>query len=411
VENYHFDSIPLALQDLKDGKIVIVVDDQDRENEGDFIMLAEKASAEKVNFMAKYGRGLICVPMTGQRLQELRIEPMVVQNSALLGTAFTVSVDLIKNVTTGISAHDRSRTILALVDPASRPVDFARPGHIFPLAAARGGVLRRAGHTEAVVDLARLAGAYPAGVLCEIMDDDGTMARLPKLREIAKQFDLKMITVQDLIEYRRRTEVLVKKYATANLPTRYGTFIMHVYESDVDEQHHVALVKGEVQTDEPVLVRVHSQCLTGDVFGSNRCDCGDQLQLAMHMIDQEGRGVFLYMRQEGRGIGLADKIRAYALQDDGRDTVEANEELGYHADLRNYGIGAQILYDLGVRRIRLLTNNPKKVVGLDGYGLTVVERVPIEIEPNSCNWRYLQTKRDKMGHLILLPENEAKIKE
>ncbi|MBN1543280.1 bifunctional 3,4-dihydroxy-2-butanone-4-phosphate synthase/GTP cyclohydrolase II [candidate division KSB1 bacterium] len=405
-----FPSISSALQDLKAGKIVIVVDDQDRENEGDFILLAEKTTPEKINFMAKHGRGLICVPMTDKRLQELYIEPMVSQNSALLGTAFTVSVDLIKNVTTGISAHDRARTILALIDPASRPEDFARPGHIFPLAAAEGGVLRRAGHTEAVVDLARLAGAYPAGVLCEIMDDDGSMARLPRLQEIAAQFDLKIISVQDLIEYRRRTELLVRQYATANLPTRYGTFKLHVYESQVDDQHHVALVKGTIDPDKPVpvLVRVHSQCLTGDVFGSSRCDCGDQLAIAMQMIEREGCGVLLYMRQEGRGIGLPDKIRAYALQDNGRDTVEANEELGYQADLRNYGIGAQILFDLGVRQIRLMTNNPKKVVGLDGYGLSVTERVPIEVTPNSCNLNYLQTKRDKLGHLILLPETDNK---
>jgi 3,4-dihydroxy 2-butanone 4-phosphate synthase/GTP cyclohydrolase II len=326
---------------------------------------------------------------------------MVQANTALLGTAFTVSVDLIHGVTTGISAADRAKTIHALVDKNSSADDFAKPGHVFPISAALGGVLHRAGHTEAVVDLAKMAKSEPAGVLCEIMADDGTMARTPDLFKLATEYNLKIITVRDLIEYRRRTELLVKKYAQANLPTKYGDFILYIYESDVDKNHHVALVKGDVRTLEPVPVRVHSQCLTGDVFGSLRCDCGDQLAKAIQYIGNENLGVFLYMRQEGRGIGLPEKIKAYHLQDNGKDTVEANEELGFKADLRDYGIGAQILWDLGVRNIKMLTNNPKKVVGLTGYGLKVVERVPIEIEPNSCNLNYLQTKRDKLGHLIL----------
>lgn len=399
-----FDSIPDAVQALRNGEIIIVVDDEDRENEGDFIMLAEKSSPEKINFMAKHGRGLICVPMTQERLQELNIEPMVGKNSALLGTAFTVSVDYNKGTSTGISAADRSKTVQGLVDENSTAEDFAKPGHIFPLVAAEGGVLRRAGHTEAVVDLARLAEARPAGVLCEIMNDDGTMARLPRLREIAREFNMKLITVRDLIEYRHRTELLISHYATAKLPSKYGHFVLHVYTSNVDNNQHLALVKGDVDTDEPVLVRVHSQCLTGDVFGSLRCDCGAQLHTALEMIDEQGKGVLLYMRQEGRGIGLADKIKAYSLQEHGKDTVEANEALGYRADLRDYGIGAQILCDLGVKNIRLMTNNPKKIIGLQGYDLKVVERLPIEIAPNSCNIDYLATKRDKLGHLILLKE-------
>ncbi|NIA29005.1 MAG: bifunctional 3,4-dihydroxy-2-butanone-4-phosphate synthase/GTP cyclohydrolase II [Actinobacteria bacterium] len=390
-----------AIEKLRQGKMIIVVDDEDRENEGDFIMLADKVTPEDINFMAKHGRGLICVPMAGQRLEELSINLMVMRNTALLGTAFTVSVDSRHDVTTGISAADRAKTIRTLVDPDARATDFAVPGHVFPLAAAPGGVLSRAGHTEAVVDLAKLADSYPAGVLCEIMSEDGSMARMPELKKIAKKFDMPIISVRNLIEYRRRKEVLVKLVAVADLPTKFGHFKLHLFNSKVDEHHHVALVKGNITTEEPVLVRVHSQCLTGDIFGSLRCDCGEQLAVALQAIEKEGRGVLLYMRQEGRGIGLANKILAYALQDAGRDTVEANEDLGYKADLRDYGIGAQILSELGVKKLRLFTNNLKKIIGLEGYGLQVVERVPIEIEPNHVNSFYLETKRDKLGHLIL----------
>lgn len=396
-----FNSIEEAIADYRSGKILIVVDDEDRENEGDFIMAAAKATADAINFMAKFGRGLICVPMTGERLEALELFPMVQRNTAHHGTQFTVSVDAIKNTTTGISAHDRAQTIRALIDPATRPRDLARPGHIFPIKAERGGVLTRAGHTEAAVDLARLADLYPAGVLCEIMADDGTMARVPQLMKLAQKLDLKIITIRDLIEYRRRTEKLVHRKATTRFPTKYGQFVLHLYESTVDEHHHLAIVKGDVQDGTPVIVRVHSQCLTGDIFGSLRCDCGEQLAKALTIIEQAGRGVLLYMRQEGRGIGLANKILAYQLQDNGRDTVEANEELGFKPDLRDYGIGAQILADLGIKKIRLLTNNPKKIVGLQGYDLEIVERIPIEITPNEVNAHYLETKRDKLGHLIL----------
>lgn len=403
-----FDTIDDAVEALQRGEIIIVLDDEDRENEGDFIMLAEKATPEKINFMAKEGRGLICTAITKKRADELDIHPMVSNNSGLMGTAFTVSVDYRKaGVTTGISARDRALTIRALADRRSLASDFARPGHIFPIIAAPGGVLRRAGHTESVVDLAILARANPAGVLCEIMDEDGTMARTPRLQEIAKKFNLKMITVRDIIEYRRRTEKLVDLYATSKLPTRYGEFDLYVYKSDVDTQYHIALVMGKIDPEDPVLVRVHSECLTGDVFGSLRCDCGDQMHKALEMIGKAQKGVFLYMRQEGRGIGLPDKIRAYHLQDHGRDTVDANVELGYKPDLRDYGIGAQILFDLGVRKIRLLTNNPKKEVGLSAYCLEIVERVPIEAKPNSCNLKYLETKRDRLGHLILLKEKKT----
>lgn len=398
---YKFNTIEEAIVDYHDGNILIVVDDEDRENEGDFIMAATKVTPDKVNFMAVHGRGLICVPMTEERLEELELYPMVQRNTAHHGTQFTVSVDAIKNTTTGISAYDRAQTVRVLIDPNTRPDDLARPGHIFPIKAEKGGALSRAGHTEAVVDLARLAGLYPAGVLCEIMDDDGGMARVPKLMKIARKHHLKIITIRDLIEYRRRTEKLIHRKATTEFPTKFGRFVLHLYESVVDEHHHLAIVKGDVSTDEPVVVRVHSQCLTGDIFGSLRCDCGDQLNKAMQIIEKEGRGVLLYMRQEGRGIGLANKILAYQLQDNGRDTVEANEELGFKPDLRDYGIGAQILADLGIKKIRLLTNNPKKIVGLEGYNLEIVERIPIEITPNEVNAHYLETKRDKLGHLIL----------
>ncbi|HDQ00773.1 MAG TPA: bifunctional 3,4-dihydroxy-2-butanone-4-phosphate synthase/GTP cyclohydrolase II [bacterium] len=396
-----FNTIEEAIEDFRDGKILIVVDDEDRENEGDFIMATTKATPEQINFMAKYGRGLICVPMTQERLEELGLDAMVQKNTAHHGTQFTVSVDAVKNTTTGISTFDRAETIRTLVDPKAHPSDLARPGHIFPLKAAKGGVLSRAGHTEAVVDLARLSGLYPAGVLCEILDDDGTMARVPKLLKIAQQHHLKIISIRDLIEYRRRTEVLVTRKAATNFPTKFGHFKLYLYESAVDEHHHLAIVKGNVNTDNPVIVRVHSQCLTGDILGSLRCDCQDQLHYAMLLIEKEGAGVVLYMRQEGRGIGLANKILAYQLQDNGKDTVEANEALGFKADLRDYGIGAQILADLGIKKIRLLTNNPKKIVGLKGYGMDVVERIPIEVAPNEVNAHYLETKRDKLGHLIL----------
>ncbi len=396
-----FNTIPDAVEDFKSGKILIVVDDEDRENEGDFIMAATKATPESINFMAQYGRGLICVPMMENRLDELELFSMVQKNTAHHGTQFTVSVDAIKNTTTGISAFDRAVTIKALVDPQTKPNDLARPGHIFPLKAEKGGVLSRAGHTEAVVDLAKLAGLYPAGVLCEILDNDGTMARVPSLQKLAKKHNLKIITIRDLIEYRRLTEKLVERKALINFPTKFGQFQLYLYESSVDEHHHLAVVKGDVNTEEPVIVRVHSQCLTGDILGSLRCDCQEQLHYALKIIEKEGRGVVLYMRQEGRGIGLANKILAYQLQDNGRDTVEANEELGFPADLRDYGIGAQILADLGIKQIKLLTNNPKKIVGLKGYGLKIVDRIPIEISPNEINARYLETKRDKLGHLIL----------
>jgi 3,4-dihydroxy 2-butanone 4-phosphate synthase/GTP cyclohydrolase II len=393
-------SIHEAIEDFRQGKILIIVDDEDRENEGDFVASADSITPEKINFMAKHGRGLICVPLTGERLDALNLHPMVRENTSKLGTSFTVSVDAEKRTTTGISAHDRSETVRVLIDPESKPDDLARPGHIFPLRAEAGGVLSRAGHTEAVVDLARLAGLHPGGVLCEIMDDDGSMARLPKLEKLADVFSLKIVTIKDLIAYRSVHDKLVHRVVSTKFPTRYGEFILHLYESDIDEHHHLALVKGKITSDDPVLVRVHSECLTGDVFGSLRCDCGDQLQTALRAIDIEGKGILLYMRQEGRGIGLSNKIRAYQLQDEGKDTVEANEALGFPADLRDYGIGAQILVDLGARKLRILTNNPKKVVGLQGYGLEIVERIPLEIEPNPINAHYLETKRDKLGHLI-----------
>ncbi|HKW15535.1 MAG TPA: bifunctional 3,4-dihydroxy-2-butanone-4-phosphate synthase/GTP cyclohydrolase II [Candidatus Krumholzibacteria bacterium] len=395
-----FCSIEAAIQAIRDGEIIVVVDDADRENEGDMILAAEKTTPEKINFLARFARGLICAPITEARAQELELGPMVPENTCRLGTAFTVSIDLVGGTTTGISAHDRAATIRALVDPNTRPDDFMRPGHIFPLVAKEGGVLRRAGHTEASVDLARLAGLAPAGVLCEVLDDDGSMARLPRLVEIAEQYGLKIVTIADLIAYRRRTEKLVEKVREIRFPSEFGDFHLHLYRGLVSGCNHIALTRGEIRPDKPVLVRVHSQCFTGDVLGSMRCDCGPQLHRAMTMIEEEGCGVLLYMNQEGRGIGLENKIHAYALQDQGRDTVEANADLGFAPDLRDYGVGAQILSDLGVGKMRLLTNNPRKVVGLASHGLDIVDRVPIEIEANDVNRRYLAAKRDKLGHML-----------
>ncbi len=402
-----FDKIEDAIQDLCAGKVVIVVDDQNRENEGDFIALAEKATPEVINFMITEGRGLVCVPITEDRARELDLPPMVLRNTDYLGTAFTVSIDH-TSTTTGISAPERSRTIQALIRPETRASEFRRPGHIFPLIAKNGGVLRRAGHTEAAVDLARLCGSYPAGVICEVIKEDGTMARVPDLKMIAAKHGLKFISIQDLIRYRNEKEKLIHREVEINLPTDFGVFKAVAYTNDVDRKEHVALVKGEIRSDEPTLVRVHSECLTGDVFHSHRCDCGPQLAAALEAIEKNGSGVLLYMRQEGRGIGLINKLKAYELQEQGFDTVEANMKLGFAADLRDYGIGAQILKDLGVKSIRLLTNNPRKIAGLEGYGLSIAERVPLQMKENESNTNYLHTKKAKLGHLLNFAEESAR---
>jgi 3,4-dihydroxy 2-butanone 4-phosphate synthase / GTP cyclohydrolase II len=401
MEKYKFNTVDEALVDIAAGKMVILVDDEDRENEGDLCMAAEKITPEAINFMAKYGRGLICLSLTPERVEELKLPMMTDDNTSAFGTAFTVSIEARKGVTTGISAADRAKTVKTAIDPGKKAEDLSRPGHVFPLKSRAGGVLQRAGQTEGSVDLARLARLYPAGVICEIMSEDGTMARVPELIAFSKKHNLKIVTIKDLIQYRMRMELFVKRLATVKLPTTFGgDFTAIAYSNEIDDTVHVALVKGEIRPDEAVLVRVHSQCLTGDVFTSERCDCGEQLHKAMAKIKKEGKGVILYMKQEGRGIGLINKLKAYELQDKGLDTVEANIKLGFKPDLRDYGIGAQILVDLGVRKMKLMTNNPKKIVGLEGYGLKVVERVPIETRPNERNIVYLKTKKKKMGHIL-----------
>lgn len=400
-------TIEEAIEDIKAGKIIIVVDDEDRENEGDFLAAAEMVTPEMVNFMATYGRGLICAPLIEDRCEELELELMVGKNTADFETPFTVSVDLNGHgCTTGISASDRSKTIQALVNPNTRPSELGKPGHIFPLKARRGGVLRRAGHTEAAIDLARLSGLYPAGVIVEIMNNDGSMARMPELKKIAKKHDLKIVTIKDLIEYRIQNESLIEKEVDIQLPTNFGDFELHAYRQLTNGQLHLALVKGEWKEDEPVMVRVHSSCITGDIFGSCRCDCGPQLQTAMKMVEEAGKGVIVYMNQEGRGIGLLNKLKAYKLQEQGRDTVEANEDLGFKADSRDYGVGAQILRDLGVHKIKLMSNNPQKRTGLMGYGLEIVDNISLEIDSNQHNEFYLKTKRDKMGHTLYNLDDE-----
>jgi 3,4-dihydroxy 2-butanone 4-phosphate synthase/GTP cyclohydrolase II len=398
---WRFNTIEDAIKDIKQGKMVILVDDEDRENEGDLTIAAEKVTPQVINFMAKYGRGLICLSLTPKRVEELNLPMMTDINTSRFGTAFTVSIEAKKGISTGISASDRAKTIRTAIRPKTGPEDLARPGHIFPLRAQPGGVLQRAGQTEGSVDLARLAGFYPAGVICEIMNDDGTMARVPQLSKFSRKHGLNIITIKDLIQYRMRNECLVTRVATTKIPSVYGgEFTAVVYESMVDQSVHVAMVKGDINPEEEVLVRVHSECLTGDVFGSKRCDCGDQIHKAMNMIKKEGNGVLLYMRQEGRGIGLVNKLKAYELQDKGLDTVEANVQLGFEPDLRDYGIGAQILVNLGVRKMRLMTNNPRKIIGLGGYGLRIVDRIPIETKPHDKNIRYLSTKKKKLGHLL-----------
>jgi 3,4-dihydroxy 2-butanone 4-phosphate synthase/GTP cyclohydrolase II len=400
MQKHKCNTIDEAIEDIAKGKMVILVDDEDRENEGDLCMAAEKVTPEAINFMAKYGRGLICLSLTPERVEKLKLPMMSESNTSSFGTAFTVSIEAKKGVTTGISAADRAVTILAAINPQSTHEDLARPGHVFPLRAKPGGVLQRAGQTEGSVDLARLAGLDPSGVICEIMNDDGTMSRMPELMEFAKRHNMKIVTIRDLIKYRTRIESFVHRASVTKLPTDYGDFTVIAYSNDVDANVHLALLKGEVRKDDEVLVRVHSECLTGDVFGSKRCDCGEQLHKAMEQISREGQGVILYMRQEGRGIGLVNKLKAYELQDKGLDTVEANIKLGFKPDLRDYGIGAQILVDLGVRKMRLMTNNPKKIIGLEGYGLKVVERVPMEIKPHERNLIYLKTKKKKLGHML-----------
>ena len=394
-------SVEQAIQAVREGRMIIIVDDEDRENEGDLMIAAEKVTPDAINFMSKHGRGLICLPLTRQRLIDLQLPLMVTDNTARFETAFTVSIDAKSGVSTGISAYDRAATIKAAIDPQTVPSDLARPGHIYPLQAREGGVLARTGQTEAAVDITRMAGLYPAGVICEIMNEDGTMARMPQLEEISREHDIPILTIADLINFRMKTECLVMKIEEAELPTQYGTFRIAVFEDIIHHDNHVALVKGEIREDEPVLVRAHSQCLTGDTFASSRCDCGEQLRTAMETIEKEGKGVILYiLNHEGRGIGLTNKIKAYAIQDQGVDTVEANKRLGFKPDQRDYGIGAQILVSLGVKKLRLLSNNPRKFIGLTGYGLEIIERVPIEIPPNTVNREYLKAKKEKMGHIL-----------